>query len=92
MLASHFFIFPDLDLLDMLPLQETISGFQVFHGSVPTSHEILDKAHGLIVFESDWTGSQLAVTLQAVSGLVNCDVVCTEGLPTGTLACRLPNM
>ena len=29
-------------------------------------------------------GSQLAVTLQAVSGLVNCDVTCTAGLPTGT--------
>ena len=33
---------------------------------------------------SQWTGSQLAVTLQAVSGLVNCDVTCTAGLPTGT--------
>jgi len=33
---------------------------------------------------SQWTGSQRAVTLQAVGGLVNCDVACTAGLPTGT--------
>jgi len=35
---------------------------------------------------SQWTGSQLAVTLQAVSGLVNCDVTCTAGLPTSMQA------
>jgi len=55
-LASHFFISPDLDLLDMFSLQETIPGFQVFHGPAPASCEMLDKPHGLIMFESDEGG------------------------------------
>jgi len=38
---------------------------------------------------SQWSGSQLAVTLQAVSGLVNCDLY-SRTTNWHQLACRLP--
>jgi len=53
MLASRFFISPDLDLSDVLPLRETIPGFQVFLGHASTPCGMLDKARDIVISESD---------------------------------------